>query len=318
MTGSPPATHSAERTYIDSESRLRSRLHGLCEFVDLGSGGVFPAPPDDHGGLYDFGFGAVAPGESKVFSVLYGAAPGETEAVAELGKVGAQLYSLGQSSCEGETIADCSTGTADAGPLQGKPVTFMFGFNTASADLGLVKTASADRSQPGLDLTYTLTITNAGPEAASGVTLNDPLPAGVNLVSATPSQGTCGGSVTCDLGSIASGGTATVTIVVNPTKSAGDTLTNTATVASLTGDPNPADNTSTVVTKLGKTKSDCRGITVDGLGIEGTKKADNLKGSKKSDQIRGGGGGDKIKGDKDRDCLIGQAGERQDQGRRGR
>ena len=120
MTGSPPVTRSPSRTYIDSESVCGPAYTGLCEFVDLGSGGVFPAPPDDHGGLYDFGFGAVAPGESKVFSVLYGAAPGETEAVAELGKVGAQLYSLGQSSCEGDDDRHLLHRHRRRGPLAGQ------------------------------------------------------------------------------------------------------------------------------------------------------------------------------------------------------
>jgi len=298
------------KSYINAESVCGAGYTGVCQFVDLGSGGTYPTVtnPDDHGGLYDFGFGALAVGESKVFSVLYGAAPSETEAVSALNAVGAQVYSLGESSCEGDTVATCETGTGAAGPTQGKPATFMFAFNTAAADLALLKTASAERSQPGLDLTYTLTVTNNGPEEAKGVVVSDPLPAGVNLVSVKSSQGTCTGAVSCDLGSLAIGATAQVTIVINPTKAAGATLTNTATVSSVTGDGNKANNSSTAVTQLGKAKSSCRGITVDGLGITGTDKNETLVGSKKSDQIRGAGGKDSIKGDKSADCLIGQAG----------
>ena len=73
--------------------------------------------------------------------------------------------------------------------------------------------------------------------------LTDPLPAGVTFVSATPSQGTCSqvaGTVTCPLGTIASGANATVSVVVTPTTDG--TLTNTASVSSATSDPNGGNN----------------------------------------------------------------------------
>ena len=75
-----------------------------------------------------------------------------------------------------------------------------------------------------------------GRTAAAAVTVSDPLPAGVTFVSATPSVGSCSGTstVTCSLGTLASGASATVTIVVTP--SAGP-LSNTATVSSSTADP---------------------------------------------------------------------------------
>ena len=68
--------------------------------------------------------------------------------------------------------------------------------------------------------------------------MTDTLPAGVTYQSATPSQGTCSqasGTVTCSVGSLANGGTATVAIAVTP-QSAG-TFTNTATVAGAQTDP---------------------------------------------------------------------------------
>jgi uncharacterized repeat protein (TIGR01451 family) len=61
---------------------------------------------------------------------------------------------------------------------------------TTCVDLGLVKTDSPDPVLFGQNLTYTLSVTNNGPMPATGVTVTDPLPAGVSLVSATPSQGT--------------------------------------------------------------------------------------------------------------------------------
>ncbi|MEA2922794.1 MAG: hypothetical protein QOF07_2759, partial [Bradyrhizobium sp.] len=85
-----------------------------------------------------------------------------------------------------------------------------------SADLSITKTAptTATVSSP---LAYTIVAKNNGPAAATGVTVTDTLPAGVTFVSATSSQGTCtnaSGTVTCTVGNLASGASATITINV--------------------------------------------------------------------------------------------------------
>lgn len=77
------------------------------DFVDLG--------PADHGAVFDFEIGPLTSGEATSFLTFYGNAPTEADALVALGAVGAELYSLGQSS------------TAD-GPTLGTPVTFMFAF----------------------------------------------------------------------------------------------------------------------------------------------------------------------------------------------
>ena len=126
-----------------------------------------------------------------------------------------------------------------------------------SADLGLGKAASPDPATAGVVLTYTVTVTNSGPDAATGVRLIDRMPAGsLSVSSATASQGTCVvvsdfffHEVRCDLGSIAATAGATATIVVIP--GAAGTISNTATVASSVSDPNGANNVAardTVVT----------------------------------------------------------------------
>jgi len=111
------------------------------------------------------------------------------------------------------------------------------------ADLSVTKTGPAF-AQSGGTITYTITAHNNGPANATGVTVNDPLPAGETLVSAIPSQGTCSGSLSCNLGAIANGGSATVTVVANVTATCGDTLTNTATIGGDQFDPISANNTS--------------------------------------------------------------------------
>ena len=119
----------------------------------------------------------------------------------------------------------------------------------ASADLSLVKSDSPDPVIQGQNLTYTLTVANAGPSAATEVVVNDALPSGVSLVSATPSQGTCTGTadVTCQLGTIAAGQSATITLVVRVL--AAGTLINNATVSSSVPDPDLSDNQGSTTTQ---------------------------------------------------------------------
>src|SRR5207249_623445 len=86
-----------------------------------------------------------------------------------------------------------------------------------AADLSLVGTASPNPVAPGAKVTYTLTVTNHGPDAASAITLQDMLPAGAGFVSVDSTQGACTRSeatLTCKLGSLASGATAKLTVIV--------------------------------------------------------------------------------------------------------
>lgn len=116
------------------------------------------------------------------------------------------------------------------------------------ADLSLSKTASASTVTAGTPFTYTLTVTNNGPQVAQGVVINDALPSSLSFISCNASGGTCGStgnSFQASFASLAVGssGTVTVTVLLAANTAAGTTLVNTASAQSLTNDPNPSNNT---------------------------------------------------------------------------
>jgi hypothetical protein len=99
--------------------------------------------PDDHGALFDFGFGALAPGASKAFHIYYGAAPNEAEALQSVAAVGAEVWSLGQPDCPNPSPWKTCPAGAD-GPGRGEPNTFVFAFSS----VGGLPLAGEDRRPP--------------------------------------------------------------------------------------------------------------------------------------------------------------------------
>jgi uncharacterized repeat protein (TIGR01451 family)/fimbrial isopeptide formation D2 family protein len=117
-----------------------------------------------------------------------------------------------------------------------------------SADISIVKTGP-NRVNANGTMTWTLAINNAGPSTATGVKVADQLPAGVELVSATPTQGSCAGAIECQLGTLPSGGSAQIQVVAHvPPALEGATLVNKAAVAAEQPDPNPSNNESSTTT----------------------------------------------------------------------
>ena len=111
------------------------------------------------------------------------------------------------------------------------------------ADLSLTKAASNTSPSVDDEVDYTLTASNAGPNDATGVTISDPLPAGMDFIDATPGCDNENGTVTCNVGTVPSGGSASVTIRTHTSSAvAGMSVTNLATVSSDDLDPNPANN----------------------------------------------------------------------------
>jgi uncharacterized repeat protein (TIGR01451 family) len=122
----------------------------------------------------------------------------------------------------------------------------------------------------GGDLTYMVSVSNAGPEGVPVTTLRDTLSGGSAFVTASPSQGTCslptGGVVTCELGFLAAGGGASVAVTVTPASPG--SYTNTAEV-SWGGDPDATNNlVSETTTVLPVSPGDRVWGDTDGDGVQ--------------------------------------------------
>ena len=141
--------------------------------------------------------------------------------------------------------------------------------------LSVVKTADAGTVVSGSNVGYTITITNAGPGTATGVTLSDPLPGGgginwsespdlthCSIAGSPPNQ-----TLSCSFGSLAPGSVSVH--VVSPTTSAScGTLTNVATAGATnaTSSVSSSPSTITIVCQavLTISKTACPSVAVPG------------------------------------------------------
>jgi uncharacterized repeat protein (TIGR01451 family) len=127
----------------------------------------------------------------------------------------------------------------------------------AEANLTLTKDDSPDPVTAGAELTYTLTVGNAGPSTAQDVVVTDTIPAETSFVSAVGGTGTTAcaqvqiGVVSCEVGDLDPGESETIFITVHVAADTPDgTITNEAEATSPT-DPDgaQASEDTTVVTK---------------------------------------------------------------------
>ena len=182
---------------------------------------------------------------------------------------------------------------------------------SGTANLKITKSDSPDPVRVGSQLTYSIGVENLGPAAATGVTVTDNLPKGVDLVSGTGPAGSCavqGGKITCPVGSLNpvgvnyGGAPATVTIVVIPRDTG--TIRNTATVKGDQKDPVNANNKATASTRVLGVPT-CRGVPAT---ITGTAGNDELLGTRGPDVIVGLGGDDRILARAGRDLICANSG----------
>jgi uncharacterized repeat protein (TIGR01451 family) len=162
------------------------------------------------------------------------------------------------------------------------------GASAASADLRVTKTGSPDAVSPNADITYTITVTNLGPDSATGVSLTDDVPThttfksavqdnGPTFTLASPAFGSTG-QFSAAVATLASGASAQFTLVVTVDEDAPATSTifNTASVSSSTPDPDSANDAATAGTDvspladLSVTKSDSPDPVAPGSNVEYT------------------------------------------------
>jgi hypothetical protein len=209
-------------------------------------------------GYWDAFFGKIDPAASGAASLVYSTQLGglSTDAVFGLARdASGNIHLVGQTYSNTFPVVD-----AFQPNLGGSTDVFLAVIDNAAtlADLSVAQVESSDPAGPFADLTYTITVTNSGPVAATGVRLSHLILGTWSYTNAIPSQGSCTAAtysvpgpevdVGCNLGSLASGNSATVQVVVYPVMDA--VLTSTASVASNVGDPDAADNVSVETTTV--------------------------------------------------------------------
>jgi uncharacterized repeat protein (TIGR01451 family) len=133
-----------------------------------------------------------------------------------------------------------------------------FSSEPGGADLSISKSDTATGSGPdpvssGDIVAYRVSVTNNGPDDATGISVTDS-PDGGTVVGASGDGWSCSNTstdATCTMASLANGATAApITVLVQaPSTAEGTTITNTATVSS-DSDPNSENNTATETTTV--------------------------------------------------------------------
>ncbi|MGH2838351.1 MAG: choice-of-anchor Q domain-containing protein [Thermoleophilaceae bacterium] len=198
------------------------------------------------------------------------------------------------------------------------------GSTELGADLVTTLTASNPSVRPGENITFIARVRNDGLDSAPATVLDFALADGAELVLTEPSVGTCNGTH-CDIGTLASGASATVTLVLRAPSSG--QFSTSAAASSSYPDPDAGNNSATVTTTVDENAppsedpppSDGDPPPTDGdppptasdacmNRILGTRRANTIRGTAAGDFILGKRGADTILGRRGADCLFGNAG----------
>lgn len=192
--------------------------------------------------------------------------------LASLAFEGAAAITLTVAVDAGLTPGTVIENTATAGAEEGDPgegnndgiASTTVGSPTPGADLSVTKEDDPDPVAAGAELVYTITVTNSGPDPASGVNLVDSVPSGTTFVSlsepagwscATPAVGDSG-DVLCSIASLGVGSAVfTLTVAVDAGAAGGSEIFNTATATSSSDDPDESDNNGGASTTVASTAS---------------------------------------------------------------
>jgi uncharacterized repeat protein (TIGR01451 family) len=244
----------------------------------------FPTVDPLPGGATAFVSKLNAGGSALVYSTYFGGSGGE-------GCLGIAVDVSGNAYVTGYTAA---TDFPTVNPLQatnaGGLDAFVAKIGSNSADLSVAKSDGQAMVGAGNSLTYTITVTNGGPNPVTGATVTDTFPAslsGVTWTCTAASGSSCGsasgsGSINQTVNLLV-GGTATFTAAGTLDINASGTLSNTATVTAPGGttDPNLSNNSATDVdtiipgANLAITKTDGQTTASPGQAITYTIVASN-------------------------------------------
>jgi len=122
---------------------------------------------------------------------------------------------------------------------------------TQSIDLAVSIAATPNPVLAGANLTYTVTVSNAGPGVATNVTIEGVPPENVAFVSSTADQGNCEVTATrirCPIGTVTAGANVSAEIAVSPVTAG--TLTVAASVSASETDSDISNNTTNVNTTV--------------------------------------------------------------------
>ena len=229
-TGPPFATRGVNLTYTIAVTNAGPDTAGSVEIADpTPTGLTFVSNAGDCTTPFPCSLGPLATGESRTITATFSVPSGYS---------GPSPFT---------NTASVSSDTTDPVPVNNSSSASTS--VTSQADLSLTKTGPPFATR-GANLTYTITVTNAGPDTAGSVEIADPTPTGLTFMS---NAGDCTTAFPCSLGSIPSGEsrTITTTLSVPAGQDVGTPITNTATVTSATADPDTANGTDTATSVFG-------------------------------------------------------------------
>jgi uncharacterized repeat protein (TIGR01451 family) len=141
--------------------------------------------------------------------------------------------------------ASVSSAVNDAGPSPNSATATTT--VTQTTDFGIAKSGPAT-AIAGQTIAYTVTVSNAGPNGAGGVTVNDATPSGLTFVS---NSGACTTAYPCSLGTLNAGQSVTITSTYAISAGfSGASVTNTASVTSATVDSSSSNDSSSATTSI--------------------------------------------------------------------
>jgi uncharacterized repeat protein (TIGR01451 family) len=145
-----------------------------------------------------------------------------------------------------------ATATKDGASTSGLGTGILTSGTTASADMGVAVGVKPNPVAAGAALTFTITVTNGGPDAATQATMATAVPTGTTFVSLASPAGWAAnspavggtGPISASIASLAAGGQAVFSLIVkvDPTAAAGSTIALTSNVSTTATDPNPGNN----------------------------------------------------------------------------